>query len=219
MGRSRGTGRRYVYGWFMLMHDRNQYNIVKQLSSDEKFCCCSVTQSRPSLWTPWPFPGVCSNSCPLNQWCHPTISSSVIPFSSCLQSFPTSGSFSISQLFASGGQRIGVSASASVLPMNISDWFSLGWTDCITLLSKGLSRVFSSTTVWKHQFFGSQPFPCLALTSKHDYWKNHSFDDKDLVGKIMSLPFNTLSRFAIAFLPRNKCLLISWLQSPSTVIL
>ena len=168
---------------------------------------------------PSPFPGVCSNSCPLNQWCHPTISSSVIPFSSCLQSFPASGSFPMSQLFAPGGQRIGVSASASVLPMNISDWFSLGWTDCITLLSKGLSRVFSSTTVRKHQFFGSQPFHCLALTSKHDYWKNHSFDDKDLVGKIMSLPFNTLSRFAIAFLPRNKCLLISWLQSPSTVIL
>ena len=98
---------------------------------------------------------VCSNSCPLNQWCHPTISSSVIPFSSCLQSFPTSGSFPMSWLLTSGGQSTG--ASAPVLPMNIQGWFPLGLTDLISLLSKGFSRVFSRTTVQKHQFFGSQP--------------------------------------------------------------
>ena len=168
---------------------------------------------------PSPTPGVYSNSCPLSQWCHPNISSSVVPFSSCLQSFQASGSFKISQLFTSGGQSIGVSASASVFPMNIQDWLPLGLTGLISLWSKGLSRVFSSTTVRKHQFFGAQPFHCPALTSKHDYWKNHSFDYKNLVSKIMSPPFNTLPRFAIAFLPRNKCFLILWLQSPSAVIL
>ena len=96
---------------------------------------------------PSPIPGVYSNSGPLSQWCHPTISSSVIPFSSRLQSFPASGSFQISQFFTSGGQSTGASASASVLPMNIQDWFSLGWTGWISLQSKGLSRVFSNTTV------------------------------------------------------------------------
>ena len=99
-------------------------------------------------------PGVCSNSCPLNRWCHPTISSSVITFASFPQSFPALGSFLISQHFASGGQSIG--ALASVLPMNIQDWLPLGLTGLI-LQSKGLSRVFSSTTIWKHQFFGPQP--------------------------------------------------------------
>ena len=103
-------------------------------------------------------PRVCSNSCPLSQWCHPTISSSVVPFSSCLQSFPASGSFLMSQLFASSGQSIGVSASASVLPINIQGWFPLGLTSFISLLSEGLSRAFSSTTVWKHQFFNAQLF-------------------------------------------------------------
>ena len=103
-----------------------------------------------------PTPGVYSNSCPLSQWWHPTISSSVIPFSSCLQSFPASASFQMSHFFTSGGQRIGVSASTSVLPMNIQDWFPLGWTCWISLQSKGLSRVFSSTTVKKHQFFSAQ---------------------------------------------------------------
>ena len=103
-----------------------------------------------------PTSGVYSNSCPLSQWCHPTISSSVIPFSSCLQSFPASGSLPMSQFFASGGQSIGVSASASVLPMNTQDWFPLEWTGWISLKSKGCSRVFSSTTVQKHQFFGAQ---------------------------------------------------------------
>ena len=106
---------------------------------------------------PSPTPGAYSNSCPLSRWCHPTISSSFIPFSSRFQPFPTSGSFQMSQFFPSGGQSIRVSASASVLPMNIQDWFPLGWTGWISLQSKGLSRVFSSTTVQKHQFFGAQP--------------------------------------------------------------
>ena len=100
--------------------------------------------------------GVFPNSCPLSWWCHPTISSSVIPFSSHPQSFPASGSFQMSQLFTSGGQKIGVSASTSVLPTNIQDWFPLGWTGWISLESKGLSRVFSNTTVQKHQFFNTQ---------------------------------------------------------------
>ena len=124
---------------------------------------CSVMSE--SLWPhglqharlpcPSPTPGACSNSCPLSQWCHPSISSSVIPFF-CLQSFPASGSFAMSQFFTSGGQSIGVSASASVLPMNIQDWFPLGWTGWISLQAKGFSRVFSSTTVQKHQFFSAQ---------------------------------------------------------------
>ena len=105
---------------------------------------------------PSPAPRVYSNSCPLSWWCHPTISSSIVPFSSCLQSFPASGSFPVSQFFSSGGQSIGVSASASVLPMNIHNWFPLGLTGLISLQSKGLSRVFSNTTVQKHQFFGAQ---------------------------------------------------------------
>ena len=110
--------------------------------------------ARPTC--PSPTPRVLPNPCPLNLWCHPTISSSVIPISSCPQSFPASGSFQISQTFASGGQSIGVSASASILPKNTQDWFPLGWTGWISLLSKGLLWVFSNTTVQKHQFSSSQ---------------------------------------------------------------
>ena len=127
----------------------------------------SVAQSCPTLCDPHESqhtrppcpslnPRVHPNPCPLSQWCHPIISSSVIPFSSCPQSFPASGSFQMSQLFASGGKSTGVSASTSVLPMNIRDWFPLGWTGWISLQSKGLSRVFSNTIVQKHQFFGTQ---------------------------------------------------------------
>ena len=105
---------------------------------------------------PSPAPRVYSNSCPSSWWCHPAISSSVSPFSSCPQSLPTSGSFPVSQLFPSGGQSIGVSTSASVLPMNTQAWSPLGWTGWISLQSKGLSRLFSNTTVQKHQFFGAQ---------------------------------------------------------------
>ena len=126
----------------------------------------SVAQSCPTLRPhglqharppcPWPTPRVYSNPYPLSGWWHPTISSSVVPFSSCLQSFPASGSFPMTQLFASYGQSTGVSATASVLPMNIQDWFPLGWTGWISLQSKGPSRVFSNTTVQKHQFFSTQ---------------------------------------------------------------
>ena len=105
---------------------------------------------------PSPTPRVHPNSCPSSQWCHPSISSCVVPFSSCLQSFPASGSFPMSQFFTSGGQGIGVSALASVFPMNIQDWSPLEWTGWISLLSKGLSRVFSNITVQKHQSFGAQ---------------------------------------------------------------
>ena len=110
--------------------------------------------ARPAC--PSPTPGVCSNSCPLSQWCHPAISSSVIPFSSCLQSFPGKESFPMSKFFASGSQSIEVSASASVLSMNIQDWFPFGLTGLISLQSKGLPRLFSNTTVQKHPFFGAQ---------------------------------------------------------------
>ena len=131
--------------------------------SSVQFSCSVVSNSlRPHglqharLPCPSPTPGVYSNSCPLSWWCHPTTSSSVIPFSSHLQSFPALGCSPMSYFFASGGQSIGVSDSASVLPMNIQDWSSLGWTGWISLQSKGLSRVFSNTTVQKHQFFSAQ---------------------------------------------------------------
>ena len=136
-------------------------NFLEEISQSVQFSSSVMSDSlRPHgharLPCPSPTPGVYSNSCPSRQWCHPTISSSVVPFSSCLQSFPASGSFQISQFFTSGGQSIGASASASVLPMNIHDWFPLGWASWISLQSKGLSRVFSNTTVQKHQFFGAQ---------------------------------------------------------------
>ena len=161
------------------------------------------------LLCPSPSPRACSNSCPLSWWCHPTILFSVLPFSSCLQSFPASGSFPMNWLFASGGQSIGASTSVSVLPMNIQGWFPLGLTGLISLLSKGLSRVFSSTTVWKHQFF----WPQRSLWSNsHLYMtirKTIVLSRWTFVGKVMSLLFNMLSGFVIAFLPRNKHLLIS----------
>ena len=158
----------YPYSWFTSLYSTNYHNIVKQLSV--QFSCSAMSDS---LWPhglqhsrlpcPSPTPRVCWNSCPLSQWCHPTISSSVIPFSSCPQSFAASGSFPMSQFITSGGQSIGVSASASVLPMNIYDWFPLGLIGLITLQSKGLSGVFSNNTVQKHQFFGAQ----LSLQSNY----------------------------------------------------
>ena len=160
-----------------------------------------------------------THSCLLNRRCHPTISSSVIPFSSHLQSFPVSRSFQMSQLFASGGQSIGISASASVLPMNIQGSFPLGWAGWISLLSKGLSRVFSNTTVQMHHFFGAQ---LSYVQISHPYMitgKTITLTRWTTIGKIMSLLFNMLSRLVITFLPRSKRLLISWLQSPSAVIL
>ena len=150
------------------------------------YCFCSVTVMSNSLrphglqHTRFPCPSlsprVCSNSCASSWWCHPTISSSVTLFSSCLQSFPVSESLPISQLFASGSQSIGASTSASFLPVNIQGWFPLELTGLISLLSKGLSRVFSSTTIWKHQFFSAQPSLWCNSHIIRDNWRNHSFD-------------------------------------------
>ena len=150
--------------------------------SSVQFSCSVVSNS---LWPhglrharpPCPSltPGVYSNSCSLNRWCHPTISSSVIPFSSCLQSFPASGSFQMSQVFASGGQGILVSASASVLPLNTQDWSPLGWTGWISLQSKGLLRLLEPT-VQKHHCFALSFLYSPTLTSIHDCWKNHRLD-------------------------------------------
>ena len=158
---------------------------------------CSVTSD--SLWPhglqharppcPSPTPRVYTNSCPLGQWCHPIISSSVVPFSSPHQSFPALGSLQMSQFFASGGQSIGVSASASVLTMNIQDWFPLGWTCWISLQSKGLSRVFSNTTIQKHQFFSSALF---IVQLSHPYMttgKTIALTRWTFFGKVMSLLF------------------------------
>ena len=162
----RGAWRATVHGVLRVGHDL----VTKQHwlhGSWRRAYCCLVARSCLTLWDPmncrtpgFPvlhYPGVCSNSCliSMRQSCYLTISSSAASFSSCPQSFPASGSFPVSQLFTSGGQSIG--ALASVLPMNIHDWFPLGWTGLISLLSKGLSTVFSSTTVQKHEFFGAQP--------------------------------------------------------------
>ena len=158
-----------------------------------------------------PTPRVYSNSCPSSRWFHPTISSSVIPFSSHLQSFPESGSFQMSQLFASGCQSIGVSSSSALL-MNNQDWFPFGWNGLISLESKGLSRVFSNTTVQRRQFFGAQV--CLYSKSHIHTWileKTIALPRPTSVGKV-SLLFNMLSRLIITFLPRSKRLFISWLS-------
>ena len=141
------------------------------------FGCLVVSDSLPplelhhaSLPCPSPSPEVCLNSCPLSRWCYPTISSSAAPFSSCLQSLPASGSFLMSQLFKLGGQSIGVSASASVLPMNIQRWFLLGLIGLICLLSKGLSRVFSSTTIQKHQCGENFRHSVLSVKGSYSHW-------------------------------------------------
>ena len=163
-------------------------------------------------------PGVCPSSCLLREWCHPTISSSVFIFSFCLQSFPASGSFSMSWLFASDGQSTGASASASILPMNIQGWFPLRLTGLISLLSKGLSRVFSSTTVQKHSFLQCSAFFMVQLSQPY-VTTGKALTIRTFVGKVMSLLFNILSSFVTAFLPRSNLHLISWLQSQSTGIL
>ena len=167
---------------------------------------------------PSPTPGVYPNSCPLSQWCHPTISSPVFPFSSCLQSFPTSASFQMSQFFTSGGQKIGVSYSKSVLPMNTQDCFPLGWTGWIPLQSKGLSRVFSNIT--KASILQCSAFFIVQLS--HPYMttgKTIALTRWTFVDQVMSLLFNMLFRLVITFLPRSKHLFLLWLQSPSAVIL
>ena len=168
---------------------------------------------------PSPTPGVYFNSCLLSWWCHPTISSSVVPLSSCLQSFPASGSFLVGQFFASGGQCIGDLALASVLPMSIQDWFPLGWTGWISLQSKGLSsllqhRSSKASTLWCSAFFIvqlSHPYMTSGKTIALTRWT--------FVGRVISLLFIMPSRLVMPCLPRSKHLLISWLQSPSAVML
>ena len=163
---------------------------------------------------PSPTPRVHSDSRPSSQWCHPAISSSVVPFSSCLQSLPASESFPMSQLFPCTGD----SALASFLPKKSQGWSPSEWTGWISLQSKGLSRVFSNTTVQKHQFFGTQL--SSQSNSQHPYMttgKTIALTRRTFVGKVMSLLLNMLSRLLITFLPRSKRLLISWLQSPSAV--
>ena len=192
---------------------------------------CSITQLCPTLRAhglqharlPCPSlsPWVCWNSCPLHWWCHPTISSSVVPFSLWPQSFPASGSFQMSWLFELGGQSVGASASAPVLPMSIQGWFPLGLTGLMSFMSNGLSRVFSSTTDWKHQFFSAQP---SLWSNSHILYmtavKTITLTIWTFVSKVMSLLFNMLSRFVIASLPRSKCLLfmtVGTVCSASTV--
>ena len=172
-------------------------------------CYILVDQSLSQFSTPWTAAGQASLSftfswslltsiCPSSRWCHPTISSSVVSFS-CSQSFLVSGSLLMSRLFTSGGQSLGASASASVLLMNIQGWFPLGLTDLISLLSKGLSRIFSSTKVWKHQFL-------FMVQLSHTYMttgKTIALCIWNLLAKLMSLLFNMLSSFVIASLPRS----------------
>ena len=167
---------------------------------------------------PSPTPGVYSSSCPLSQWCHPTISSSVVYFS-CLQCFPASGSFPMSQFFTSGSQSIGASASVSVLRIYIQDLFPLGWTGWISLLQGTLKSLFQhhsskASILWCSAFYIVQLSHPYMTTGKTKALTRRTF-----VGKVMSLLLNMLSRLVITFLPRSKHLLISWLQSPSAVIL
>ena len=208
----------------MLIYGRNQHNMVKQFSSVQSL-------SRVQLFvTPWTAAreaslsitnsGVHPNSCPSSRWCHPAISSSVVPFSSCPQSLPASRTFPMSRLFPWGGQRIGASTSTSVLPMNIQNWSPLGRTGWISLQSKRLSRVFSNTTVPKASIFQCSAFFTVQLS--HPYMttgKTIALTRWTFVGKVMSLLLNMLSRLVMTFLPRSKRLFISWLQSPSVVIL
>ena len=183
-------------------------------------CCCSVAQlcltlqphalQHARLPCPSLSLGVCSSLCPLSWWCHPTISSSVVPFPSCPQSYPALRSFLISQLFISGGQSIGASASASILPMNIQDWFPLGLTGLISLLS---SQESSPTTDFKSIILRNSAFIMVQLSQPYmTTGKTIALTIRIFVGKIMSLLFNMLSGLVIAFLPRSKHLLISWLQ-------
>ena len=164
---------------------------------------------------PLPTPELYPNPCPSSWWCHPTISSSIVPFSSCPQSFPAAGSFQMSQLFAWGGQIIGISASTSVLPMNIQDWSPLGWTGWISLQSKWLSRVFSNTTVQKHQFFGAQ----LSLQWRRRKWQptpvflpGESHGRRSLVGYSprVTKSRTRLSDFTFLYSPTLTCIHDYW---------
>ena len=181
--------------------------------------CDPMDCSTPGLPCPSPTSRACSNSCPLSRWCHPTILSSVVPFSSCIQSFPASGSFQMSQFFISGGQCTVASASASVLPMNIQDWFSL--VDRFDLLAvQGTLKSLLQNHSSKASILQCSAFFMVQLS--HPYMttgKTIALTRWTFIGKVMSLLFNMLSSLVIAFIPRSKRLLISWLQSPSAVIL
>ena len=168
---------------------------------------------------PSPSPGVCPSSCPLYQWCHPAISF-YDAFFFCAQPFPASGTFPMSQMFVSADQNTGASASSSVMMMNIQGWSPLRLTSLISLLSKELSGVFSSTTVQRHRFFGAPHLHyCPVFTTACDHWKTRALNIWTSVSRVLSLLFNTMSRFVRAFLPRSKHLLITRLQSTSTVTL
>ena len=195
-------------------HQTRVYNVSVQSSRS-----VAADSSRPHepqhTRLPWPSPTprVYWNSCPLSWWCHPTISSSLIPFSSYLQSFPASGSFPMNQLFTSGGQSIWVSVSASVFPMSIQDWFSLR-RDCLDLLAvQGTLK-----SLLQHHSSKASILPCSAFFMAkllHPYMttgKTIALTRWTFIGRVMSLLFNVLSRLVIAFLPRNKYLLISWMQ-------
>ena len=168
---------------------------------------------------PPPTPRAYSNSCPSSQWCHPTISFLIIPFSSCLQSFPSSGSFPMSQFFISGGQSFRVSVLASVPPVNIQDWFPLWCTGDL------LAVQWTLKSLLQHHSSKASILQCSAffiVLHSHPYvttGKTIALTGWTFIGKVMSLLFNMLSWLVIAFLPRSKCLLISWLQLPSAVIL
>ena len=211
--------RQISHDWAM---GETQIYLYPSMKPMPPFLHFSSVQLLSHIWlfeTPWtaaPTPGVYSNSCPLSWWCHPTILVSVLTVS-CFQLFPASGSFQMSQ-FSSGGQNIGVSASASVFPMNIQDWFPLWWTGWIFLLSRDsqdlLQHYSSKASVFQGSAFFIVQFTYPYMTTG----KTTALTRRTFVGKVMSLLFNMLSRLVITFLPRCKRLLISWLQSPSAVM-
>ena len=196
---------------------KESLNLIKQFSLQFGLSVVSdylwphgLQHTRPPC--PSSTPGSYSNSSPLSLWCHPSILSSVVPFSSCPQYFPASSSFQMSQFLASDGQSIGASASASVLPMNTQDWFPLGFTGWLSLQSKGFSSLLQhhsskASILWHSAFFLVQLSHPYMTTGKPIAFTRWTF-----VGKVMALLFNMLSRLAITFLPRSKCLLISRLQ-------
>ena len=202
----------YVRRWVLQKNNNNNKYSVQFSRSDvsDSLGPHELQHTRPPC--PSPAPGVYPNSCPSSRWCHPAISSSVVPFSSCPQSLPALGSFPMSQLLAWGGQSIRVSASASVLPMNTQDWSPLGWTGWIFLQSKGLKSLLQhhsskALILWCSAFFTVQLSHPYMTTGKTIALTRRTF-----VGKVMSLFFNMLSRLVITFLPRSKRLLISWLS-------
>ena len=213
--------RQISHDWAM---GETQIYLYPSMKPMPPFLHFSSVQSLSRIWlfeTPWtaaPTLRVYPSSCPLSWWCPPTISVPVLTISSCLQYFPASGSFQMSQ-FSSGGQNIRVSASASVFPMNIQDWFPLWWTGWISLLSRNSQDLLQHYSL-KASIF--QPSASLIVQLSHLYMttgKTIALTRWSFAGKVMSLLFNMLSRFVRAFLPGSKPLLISWLQSPSAMIL